>query len=147
MPDWDPTTLLFMNEEGPIPKLPPLETFTQCAKLPLTSISGIVSGFAKFCDFLISHLYTNYFVKMEDARYNRCRENLMGQKEMSRELYKKAKSGVVQTKRKRKQIAIRIGKWSERPEELFRLMAKFSTLEIIKDHFENMHKGFQTTLK
>jgi hypothetical protein len=46
----------------------------------------VIGGYSKMCDFLISHLYSNYFMKMDDVRYGRCRDNLRGQKEMCIEL-------------------------------------------------------------
>ena len=140
--NWDPTSLLFMNEEGPIPKLPPLETFATSHRVAASSVSHLVCAFQKFCEFLLSHMYTNYFITMDDVRYNRCRENLKGQKQMALEVSRKAKTQSNIQSLKKKKDACRNGNWSERPEDLFRLMAKFASLDVVKDYLENMHKSF-----
>jgi hypothetical protein len=46
----------------------------------------VIAGFQKMCDFLISHLYATCFLKMDDVRYGRCRDNIKGQKEMTSEI-------------------------------------------------------------
>jgi hypothetical protein len=49
----------------------------------------VISAYNKMVDFLISHLYSTCFLKMDDIRYGRCRDNLKGQKEMATEISKK----------------------------------------------------------
>jgi hypothetical protein len=136
-----------MNEKGVIPKLPPLETYIKSKGVQKSSINNLVCGYQKFCDFLLSHLYTSYFLTMDDVRYNRCRENLKGQRLMALEISKKNRADYNMQYVKRKKLAARNGSWSERPEDLFRLMAKFATLDVVKDHMENMHKDFYTKFR
>ena len=49
-------------------------------------MSTIIAAYQKMCDFLISQLYSTSFLKMDDVRYSRCRENIKGQKELASEL-------------------------------------------------------------
>ena len=50
-----------------------------------------ISAYQKLCDFLISHLYTTCFLKMDDTRYGRCRDNLKGQREMVKLMSRKVR--------------------------------------------------------
>ena len=136
-----------MDEEGPIPKLPPLELFIKRSNIPPASVSSLVSSYQKFCDFLTSHLYTSYVLTMDDVRYNRCRDNLKGQRQMAIDISKKYRMQCnIQIVKKRRDATIN-GDWSTRPEDLFRLMAKFATLDLVKDHLENMAKGFHAKFR
>ena len=146
-PDWDPSTLLYMDGDGPIPKIPPLEPFAMAPGVKLSSLTSVISAYQKMCDYLQSHLYTKYFLKMDDVRYGRCRDNLKGQREMGAELSKNVQKEVSMQKRKNKQNAVKVGKWSERPEDLFKLMGQFCALHKVRDHLENMANGFAIKLR
>ena len=180
-PEWDPSTLLYMNGEGHIPKIPPLEPFAMAPGINFTyilvllfctkvfcadslylqfvfvsfwqkhtgekaacrtlvklttpgvknsSLTVVVSAYIKICDFLLHHLYSTYFLKMEDNRYGRCRDNLQGQREMAGELSKNVQKAVKQQQLKNKKNAIKVGKWSERPGVNFNI--KFILTTVLK---------------
>ncbi len=146
-PEWDPSTLLYMDGQGPIPKIPPLEPFAMAPDVKNSSLSSIVSAYIKMCDFLLNHLYATYFLKMDDNRYSRCRDNLQGQREMATEVSKNVQKEVKRQQLKNKKNALKVGKWSERPDDLFKLMGKFCNLPIVQHHLENMGEAFEVKLR
>jgi hypothetical protein len=136
-----------MDGQGPIPKIPPLEPFAMAPDVKNSSLSSIVSAYIKMCDFLLNHLYATYFLKMDDNRYSRCRDNLQGQREMATEVSKNVQKEVKRQQLKNKKNALKVGKWSERPDDLFKLMGKFCNLPIVQHHLENMGEAFEVKLR
>ena len=146
-PEWDPSTLLYMDGNGPIPKLPPLEPFAMAPDVKATVMIQVISAYQKLCDYLQSHLYSKYFLNMDDIRYGRCQDNLKGQKEMGAELAKNVQKEISQQKCRNRKNAVKVGKWSERPEDLFKLMGKFCNLPKVQNHLDNMSKDFELKLR
>ncbi len=77
----------------------------------------------------------------------RCRDNLNGQREMAGELSKNVQKAVKEEQLKNKKNAVKVGKWSERPGDLFKLMGKFCNLPKVQHHLENMATAFEVKLR
>ncbi len=66
---------------------------------------------------------------------------------MGAELAKNVQKEISLQKCKNRKNAVKVGKWSERPEDLFKLMGKFCNLPKVQKNLDKMSKDFELKLR
>jgi hypothetical protein len=135
---WDPTVLCPKNFDrpvGPIPILPDLRIYE--SSVPPSTLKTTIAAYHSFHNFLSQEL-TKHQLTMQNPRYTQIASDLLLKQISAKLLAKSNSKKVARGANKNRFKSVKNNDWTNRPDEVFQLMSKFSTCKAVETMLDEM---------